>query len=118
MIMHSVNFSQFCDAFAHLDRQDQFSYEGKKALFEYLAAYAEESGTVVKLDVIALCCEYQESTLDEIIESYSTGIDAEDHVEDTDGYYQAVLAWLNDKTLVCDQPSNPDGDANVVFAQF
>jgi hypothetical protein len=118
MTSQSVTFSQFCDAFTAMDRQDQFSYAGKKSLFAYLKSYSEESGAPLKLDVIALCCEYQESTLDEIIESYSTRIDAEDHVDDTDGYYAAVLTWLNDQTLVCDQPSNPDGDTNVVFAQF
>jgi hypothetical protein len=118
MIVQTVTFSQFCDAFTNLDRQDQFSYAGKKALFNFIESYSEESGKPVELDVIALCCEYQESTLDEIIESYATDIDEEDHVEDTDGYYQAVLEWLNDQTMVCDQPSNPDGDTNVVFAQF
>ena len=54
----TVNFSQFVDAFRI--RKDNFSYDGLKALFEYLEQYEEGGGEEIELDVIALCCEYSE----------------------------------------------------------
>lgn len=56
----TVNFTMFCDAFTSYDRHESFTYEGKKALFEYLEQYEEDCGEEVELDVIALCCEYTE----------------------------------------------------------
>ena len=55
----TINFSQFCDNFGG-DYKNNFSYEGKKALFEYLENYEEETDTEIELDPIALCCEYSE----------------------------------------------------------
>jgi len=55
-----INFSMFCDAFNRSDRKDQFSYDGLRALFDYLTQYEEEAGEDIELDVIALCCEWTE----------------------------------------------------------
>ena len=56
----SVNMYQFERAFKNMDRGEQFSYDGLKALYEYLVDYEEDTGEEVELDVIALCCEYAE----------------------------------------------------------
>ena len=56
----TINFSQFCDAFRAHDRQDQFSYEGKRALFDYLEELENGIGEEIELDPIALCVEYTE----------------------------------------------------------
>lgn len=55
----TINFNDFVDSFSE-DRKNQFSYEGKKALFEYLEQYEEDTGEEIELDTIALCCEYTE----------------------------------------------------------
>jgi hypothetical protein len=67
----SINFSAFCDAFRSMDRQDQFTYDAKRALFDYLEDMEDQTGTRIELDVIALCCDYIESTFDEVRQSYS-----------------------------------------------
>ena len=67
----TTNFSAFCDAFRSCDRSDQFSYNGKKALFDYLEEFEEQTGQSIELDVIGLCCDYVESTFDEVRQSYS-----------------------------------------------
>ena len=54
----TINFSDFRDAFQKI-RPDNFSYEGQKALFEYLESL-EEDGEEFELDVIAFCCDYTE----------------------------------------------------------
>jgi len=58
-MIQSINFSQFCDSFSDTYKGN-FSYEGKRALFDYLEQYEDETGTPVELDTIALCCEYTE----------------------------------------------------------
>ena len=56
----TINFSQFIDAFQSMNRIDHFSHEGLKALFDYLENYEEDTGEQIELDVITLCCDYEE----------------------------------------------------------
>ena len=56
----TISFGQFQDAFYNMDRQNQFSYKGKKALFEYLEEYEHCTGEQIEFDPIALSCEYTE----------------------------------------------------------
>ena len=65
----TVNFSDFVDAFEI--RKENFTYEGKQALFDYLEEYEESTGEEIELDVIGLCCEYTEyENLKELQENY------------------------------------------------
>lgn len=67
----TITFSQFVDAFRDMRRENNFTYEGKKALFEYLEEYEASTGTAVELDIIALCCEYSEySSFEELKDEY------------------------------------------------
>jgi hypothetical protein len=70
-IYQTVNESAFHDAFINYGRKDQFSYEGRKALFEYLENLAEDLGEPMELDVIALCCDYSEEYLEDIKKNYT-----------------------------------------------
>ena len=45
-----------------MDRSEQFTYAGLRALFDYLEQYQDDIGEAIELDVIALCCEYSEYT--------------------------------------------------------
>ena len=103
--MHiQVTFSGFCDAFRDHGRDDQFTYAGKRALFDYLEASEEES---LELDIIALCCEYTEAGYTEIAEMYNIEADDEEDLED------AVRAHLEDHTVIVGEV--PGG---FVFADF
>lgn len=62
-----INLSYFRDAFKNYGRKDQFSYSGFEALYNYL----EETAPDYELDVVGLCCEYTEATLEEVQNSYS-----------------------------------------------
>lgn len=66
----TVNFSDFVDAFRVYEREDNFSYEGKRALFDYLEQLEEDTGEEMELDVIALCCDWNEGTWEEIAREY------------------------------------------------
>ena len=78
----SVSMYDFERAFKNFER-DNFSYDGLKALFEYLEEYEEGTGEEVELDVIALCCEYAEyDSLKEYNDDYGTEYDEIDLIQD------------------------------------
>lgn len=93
----TVSRYDFERAFVDADRKDQFSYEGLKALFDYLEDYEEQTGEEIELDVIALCCEYSEETAEDIARNYSidlSHLDAEDD-DYEDQCTEAVRDYLN-----------------------
>ena len=68
----SITMYDFERAFKRYEREN-FSYDGLKALFEYLEEYEEGTGEEIELDVIALCCEYAEyDSLKEYNDDYGT----------------------------------------------
>ena len=78
----AVSNYDFEQAFNAMGRGDQFSYAGKKALFNYLEEYEESCGEEIELDVIALCCEFTEyANLAELQQSY-TDITSMDDLRD------------------------------------
>ncbi len=53
--------------------KDNFSYEGKKALFEYLQEYEQSTDEQIEFDYIALCCEYSEyDTEQDLLQEYQS----------------------------------------------
>ena len=94
----SINAYDFERAFVLADRKDQFSYDGLKALFEYLEDFEDDTGEEIELDVIALCCDYSEyeSAL-ECAKDYPFDIDED---LDEDEQEEAALEYLRDHTSV------------------
>lgn len=100
MLVKTVSFSDFLEEFEKHGREDQFSYEGKKALYEYLNELAEDLGEPIELDVIALCCEFSEyKNLKEFNRdySYSLGYDIEDIEEIQE---DTTLIKIDDKRFI------------------
>jgi len=56
----TIGLAQFINAFQAMDREENFSSNGKKALFQYLEETERDTGEEMDLDVVALCCEYTE----------------------------------------------------------
>ena len=98
-----ITVSGFRDAFRDCGREDQFSYEALGLLYEYL------DECEVDLDVIAVCCEFAESSPAEIASDYSIDIDGLDE-DETEA---AVLAHLNNRTSVVGSSIN-----GIVYQQF
>ena len=95
----NIGFCQFCDRFKDMNRDNSFTYEGKKALFDYLEQYEEETGTEIELDVIALCCEYSEyKDLKEFQQDYS---DEYESIEDIEEKTQVIK--INDESFMIQQ---------------
>jgi len=66
----TIDFYEFRNSFEQL-RPNNFSYEGLDVLWEYFAEYEVSTNTEVELDVIAICCDYTESTIIEALNNYS-----------------------------------------------
>ena len=59
-MIRTINQYDFIDAFKKMGREENFSYNGLVALYEYLEMLEDDTGQSIELDVIALCCEYAE----------------------------------------------------------
>ena len=105
-IVQSINnVYQFREAFRLAGRMDQFSYEGLEVLFDYLDELSEDTGEPVELDVIALCCEYYESSIEELIDNYNIDMSEVDE-DDPDSIIEVVRVYLEDNTSVCGEVSD------------
>ena len=106
MIKKTINFSQFCDSFSDTYK-DNFTYDGKRALFDYLEQLSDDIGEDIELDPIALCCEYTEySDLYEAVYEYSTDFKEGELDEET------AREWLQDnKQLI-------EFDGGVIIQNF
>ena len=112
-IVQSINsVHQFREAFRLAGRMDQFSYEGLEVLFEYLDYLSESTGEPIELEVVALCCDYAESSIQELINNYNIDLSEVDD-DDPDSIIEVVRQYLEDNTSVCGQV-----DGGFVYAAF
>jgi len=105
----NVTFSDFIDTFQACDRDTNFSYEGKRILFDYLEQYEEDTDEKIEFDCIALCCDYSEATFSEIADDYSIDIDDLEPEEQVD----IVKEYLEYNTTVVGYT-----DDGAVYAAF
>jgi hypothetical protein len=106
----TINFYQFRDAFRSADRMNNFSSNGLNLLFAYLEDYEDSTGEEIELDVIAVCCDYAEATIDELVDAYSIDVDGLDDNEKRD----AVMDFVNEHSLVVGECA----DGTIIYAQF
>ena len=99
IVQNVNNVYQFREAFRLAGRMDQFSYEGLEVLFDYLDNLSEDTGEPIELDIIALCCEYYESSIEELIDYYN--VDVSDADGDEDEIKAIVEEYLQDHTIIC-----------------
>lgn len=111
-IVQSINpVYQFEAAFKEAGRSEQFSWDGFKALFDYLNNLSDDIGQPIEFDVIALCCDYTEDSYSNIAKNYSIKLsEAEDEEEEK----QIVINYLQDNTSYVGEGE----DDNLVYAAF
>ena len=94
----SVSIYDFEMAFKRCEREN-FSYDGLKALFEYLEQLGDDIGEEIELDVIALCCEYAEyDSLKEYNDAYDTKYGEIDLIQD-----DTTLIKIDDERFIIQQ---------------
>lgn len=107
MIYQQVNFSQFCDSFSDTYK-NSFSYEGKRALYDYLEQLSDDTGDDIELDTVALCCEFSEH--ESALDCANQYIQFEQE-EQTNEY---ALEWLREQTQVIEV----EGKTNIIIQEF
>jgi len=95
----------FVRAFAEMNRETNFSEEGRIALFEFL----EEVNPDSELDVIAICCDFTEyANVKDLKADYSHLLEDEDLSDDDE-----VLEFFRDETVVLEL-----SNGGVIIQQF
>ena len=112
-IIQTVNFNSFCGAFLYSDRNDSFSAEAKSILFDHLEDMSDGYDNDIELDVIGICCEYQELHYTDIISEYGIDVSEIDE-DDAQALIDAVEEFLRETTMVCGMTK----DDCFVFVQF
>ena len=109
----TINLHTFREAFYKMGRKEQFSYEGLEILFDYIEEVEQDMDEETELDVIALCCDYVESTIDELISAYAIDISDCDP-DDVEAIAEAVEEYMDVNTSICGVTS----DGSIVYAVF
>ena len=95
----SISKYEFIEEFKNMNREENFSYEGRLALFDYLEEYEEATGEEIELDIIALCCEYTEyENLEEFNDNYGKDCKSLEDIE----YYTQVIPVTNERFIIQD----------------
>lgn len=105
----TVNFSTFQTAFESI-RPNNFTYEGLTALFDFIEQQENDCGVEQELDVIALCCDFMESTYQDVINDYDL---SDEEFSNPDTMQQSVIDYLNDETIVVGY-----NDKTIVYLNF
>lgn len=89
-MIQTITESMFKDQFKAL-RPDNFSYQGLSALYDFLDDMGESEP--VELDVIAICCDFSEEPLQDILDNY--GLESLEELQDN----TLVIAVLDDSIV-------------------
>lgn len=112
-IVKTFDESDFIDEFKAYNRQDNFSYKGLRVMFNALNEIAQDCEMVIEMDVIALCCDYNELSVDDVINDYDIDLDDKSFDDKTD----LVINYLHDHTMVLGN-YDIDGVDYVLFQSF
>lgn len=87
----------FHDAFRDAGRTHNFSYEGRDALFHFLEEMeteCQEGG--IELDIRALCCEYAEESIQNVLKEYN--LESIEELEE-----KTIVIWHDNKNVLYQQ---------------
>jgi hypothetical protein len=84
----SVNLNGFINAFNEF-RGGNFTPEALELIYEFLTTYEDDTNMETELDVIAICCDFSEMTVSEVVEAYTI----------PNSEVNSIIDFLEDKTL-------------------
>ena len=74
-VVHQVSLLRFCELFTVYNRKENFSPFAQAALYEYLWGVARDTDTIVEVDIIGLCCDWDEYSPKELVTEWNNGPD-------------------------------------------
>jgi hypothetical protein len=105
MIFKEINKSNFVYEFELYNRQDNFTEQGLLCLYEKLNNFEND----IKLDVISICCDYSEYTIEEAKYQYSETISFNNSLND-----ECFINKLREHTTVIEI----DGTERIILENF
>jgi len=106
----TVSRYDFERAFVDAGRKNTFTYDGMHLLFDYLEEYEESTGSEIELDVIALCCEYDENAWQDIADNYDIDVSSG---EDNEAKKEIVKEYLQENTSLVGET-----DSGFIYQAF
>ena len=102
MIVQTVSETMFLEAFRQANHMDNFSPNALRELYAHLSDLSAETGENIMLDVIAICCFWQEMDVEELQDQYDYFIDMEEleECEDDEERLGVIQECLQDHTTV------------------
>lgn len=108
-MIQNLSWYDFSDRFFKSDTyKNNFTYEGLKALFEYLESLEEDTGEPIEFDMVALCCDYSEfDNAKDAVSEYGS-INESDSMDE-----EFAKDWLRDRTQVIECENG-----HIIIQQF
>lgn len=106
-----ISLNMFMDEFNGSQYKNNFSYDGLKALYDYLTDLEDDTGEDIAFDIVAICCDFSEyNSIDEFLNDYpnTVNIDKKDYEDDDDleGYEEDFMSELHNHTTVIKLDNN------------
>jgi hypothetical protein len=111
-IIQTLSFNQFARAFEEYGRDNQFSQDALRLIYDYLFELDEN----IELDVIGTCCDFVECYAEEAINYYGVEIDPEDYF-DPEEVLEEVSRQLERNTTVLGVTDDEEAPT-VVFVSY
>ena len=105
IMKQTVQLASFRDAFRAYGRAESFSRAGLGLIFGYIESVEADTGEQIELDVVAICCDFNELDFEELKKEY-------DFLAACEGLEECASA-LRDHTSVIGVT-----DSSVVFQVF
>jgi hypothetical protein len=100
----TISRHDFAELFEQYNRKENFTYNGRLALFNYLEELEEDTGEQIGCDVIGLCCEYSE---------YASALEAvKEYTADDSDSEEEAATFLRDRTTLI------EFDGGVIIQDF
>jgi len=88
----TITIHEFRTAFSDAER-DNFSRAGLRELFSYFEDYEQNSGEEMELDVIAICCDYSEEPIKDVLKNYKL-----ESIEELS--QKTSVVWYDEETVI------------------
>lgn len=96
----TIDRSIFIRAFKDYGRENNFSHWALNELFDYFEQLESDMGEEIEFDCIAICCDYNEMSFDEIRKEYSNYKEmTDDEIIDELNSETTVVAFSSDSII-------------------
>ena len=112
-IVKTFDFYDFKREFQIYNKEDQFSDKALARIFYYLSECYSRSDW--EMDCIAICCEFQEMTYQDILQDYD--VYTNDNMTNEELADQA-REYLHDNTSLVGEYANDKGETVFIFVAF